>query len=71
MIRFQKKLNAENQVCTNYIRKLIDDIISDIPINLDNRDYQEYLAWVSEGNVIEDAPLPPPPEIIVTPEEPQ
>tara|TARA_B100000963_G_scaffold351738_1_gene363780 strand:- start:1757 stop:1933 length:177 start_codon:yes stop_codon:yes gene_type:complete len=26
-----------------------------IPISEDNRDYQEYLKWVAEGNKIEDA----------------
>ena len=26
-----------------------------IPISEDNRDYQEYLKWIAEGNKIEDA----------------
>jgi len=25
-----------------------------IPLNLDNRDYQAYLAWVAEGNTAEE-----------------
>jgi hypothetical protein len=29
--------------------------ISSIPFDPDNTDYQEYLAWISEGNTPEEA----------------
>ena len=29
--------------------------VSNIPINEENTDYQEYLAWVAEGNTAEAA----------------
>jgi hypothetical protein len=28
---------------------------SSIPVNLENKDYQEYLKWVAEGNTPEPA----------------
>ena len=34
------------------VRRLVDQAL--IPINTDNTDYQEYLAWLAEGN----EPLP-------------
>ena len=38
------------------VRRLADQAL--IPINTDNTDYQEYLAWLAEGN----EPLPADPE---------
>ena len=37
------------------IRYNNDGSISSIPVNLDNTDYQAYLAWVAEGNTPEAA----------------
>ena len=36
---------------TNKVVRLSDNAV--IPINENNRDYQEYLAWVAEGNTAE------------------
>tara|TARA_R110000823_G_scaffold246236_1_gene370277 strand:- start:19 stop:183 length:165 start_codon:yes stop_codon:yes gene_type:complete len=33
----------------------VDDVKKFIPINEENTDYQEYLAWVAEGNTIAEA----------------
>jgi len=45
------KLNTFSNIQTTVIR-LSDNAF--IPFNLDNRDYQEYLKWLEEGNT----PLP-------------
>ena len=37
------------------IQKTDGDIISCIPFDEANTDYQEYLAWVAEGNTAEAA----------------
>jgi hypothetical protein len=38
------------------IQRILDDgTISSIPMSEGNRDYQEYLAWVAEGNTAEAA----------------
>ena len=37
-----------------------------IPPDGGNRDYQEYLAWVEEGNMPEPAPIPPTPPVLTT-----
>ena len=38
------------------IKRILDDgTISSIPMSNDNTDYQEYLAWVAEGNTAEAA----------------
>jgi len=35
------------------LKKLDHDRFASIPFDADNRDYQEYLAWVAEGNEAE------------------
>ena len=37
------------------IQKTDGDLISSIPFDEANTDYQEYLAWVAEGNTAEEA----------------
>ena len=40
----------------NSIKRILDDVtISSIPMSNSNIDYQEYLAWVAEGNTAEAA----------------
>ena len=38
----------------DFVKKIDDNIILNIPFDPDNTDYQAYLKWVSEGNT----PLP-------------
>ena len=40
------------------IRKIENDEYTFIPVNLENKDYQEYLKWVAEGNTPEPADEP-------------
>ena len=47
--------NDENGASRKAIQKTDGDIISSIPFDPDNTDYQAYLAWVSEGNTPEAA----------------
>ncbi len=45
-------LNSFTQKQTGVIR-LTDTAY--IPLDLENTDYQEYLAWVSEGGIVQEA----------------
>ena len=47
--------NDETGSSRKAIQKTDGDIISSIPFDPDNTDYQAYLAWVSEGNTPEAA----------------
>ena len=40
---------------TNKLICITCDGIGSIPIDPDNKDYQDYLAWVAEGNTAEAA----------------
>ena len=39
----------------NEVNLTIDNIIYTVPFDQNNRHYQEYLAWVAEGNTAEAA----------------
>ena len=56
---FPKQNDTGTEVYTTIIR-ISDDVL--IPMVEDNKDYQDVLAWVAEGNTIgpEDEPLPEP-----------
>ena len=43
--------DSGNVLVTNKILRLSDGAV--IPVNQYNKDYQEYLAWVAEGNTAE------------------
>jgi hypothetical protein len=49
---YKKFKNNFNEEITNMIFRYTDNTY--IPFNLANRDYQEYLKWLEEGNT----PLP-------------
>ena len=43
--------DSGNVLVTNKILRLSDGAV--IPVNQNNKDYQEYLAWGAEGNTAE------------------
>ena len=45
--------DTEKKVSTFHIRRLSDGAI--VPFDPQNSDYQQYLAWVAEGNTPEPA----------------
>ena len=47
--------NDENGVAKQAIQKTDGDIISSIPFDKANTDYQQYLKWVEKGNTAEAA----------------
>ena len=49
------KLPNGTQVDDAILRITSEGIISTVPFDEANTDYQEYLEWVSEGNTAEDA----------------
>ena len=50
---YKKSKDSEGNVRTDQIRRISDGAW--IPFDPDNMDYQEYLAWVAEGNTAADA----------------
>lgn len=57
---FKKLLTLQGQADATRILRVGDG--ATIPVDTNNRDYKEYLAWVALGNVIQDAdPAPTPP----------
>jgi len=50
---YKKTKDSEGNVRTNQIKRISDGCW--IPFDEGNRDYQEYLAWVAEGNTPADA----------------
>lgn len=53
-IRYKLQTNMEGNNCA--IAKIVKDVfVASIPFAEDNTDYQEYLAWVAEGNEPEPA----------------
>jgi hypothetical protein len=54
MIQYFIHNNTLNEKPIKNIVRVMDEIISFIPISETNTDYQAYLAWVAEGNVAEE-----------------
>ena len=50
---YKKTKGSDSKELTNQILRKEDNAF--IPFDPDNRDYQEYLAWVAEGNTAEAA----------------
>ena len=49
------KLLNDDEGNLNSIQKTHNGVVSVIPLNEANKDYQEYLEWVAEGNTPEEA----------------
>ena len=58
-IKKVKKLERTNEdgskTLCNYEVTYVDDKVWCVPLKDDNTDYQNVLAWVAEGNTIEEA----------------
>jgi len=52
--KVKKLLNKEGNLC-NYEVTYNDDKVWCVPLKEDNTDYQNVLAWVADGNTIEEA----------------
>jgi len=56
MIQSVKKINnLFNNQLGGYQMTLTNGIISSVPLDEDNTDYQNILKWVADGNTIEEA----------------
>jgi len=50
---YKKTKDSEGNVRTNQIKRISDGAW--IPFDEENKDYQDYLAWVAEGNTADPA----------------
>lgn len=50
---YQKILLMNGQPDDNHIKKIDGNVF--IPFDINNREYQEYLEWVNQGNVPQEA----------------
>ena len=50
---YKKSKDSEGNVRTDQIRRISDGAW--IPFDEENKDYQDYLAWVAEGNTADPA----------------
>lgn len=50
-----KTYKKQNDIVTNELCGVIKNNKFYIPLDINNRDYQEYLEWVAEGNTPEEA----------------
>tara|TARA_R100001015_G_C4454979_1_gene43824 strand:- start:6 stop:176 length:171 start_codon:yes stop_codon:yes gene_type:complete len=55
MIKTVKKLNIDGNFSNTYLLTLQNDEQLFVPKADNNRHYQEILAWVADGNTIEEA----------------
>jgi hypothetical protein len=54
MIQYFMYNNTLNEKPIKNIVRIIDEIVSFIPISETNIDYKQYLEWLAEGNVVEE-----------------
>ena len=56
-MRYKKTIDGITELESTSCIKKIDDDGNEwiVPVTEENTDYQEYLAWVSDGNTIEAA----------------
>ena len=54
MIQYFMYNNTLNEKPIKNIVRIIDEIVSFIPISETNIDYKQYLEWLAEGNVAEE-----------------
>jgi len=50
---YKKIINMLGNIEENMIKRTSDNVF--IPFDPDNKDYQEYLKWLAEGNTPEEA----------------